>query len=280
MNKEELTKIWESKFDHIYLQHYPEFKERWDDIISELKRVGIYDAKNFSVYYSIPNPYEDELYEKLKNEDRLTPDIVSLNKFRGSWTFYKILCEAWNLNYQHTIVIHDDIRFLNDLNLLYDILINLPDDHDLCMFDYLNGIHDSVTNGNINHYGGYENKYYLKWYGMIANTISSMSRKFIQHILINMHNKFSGSDIYTWEWTYYPYIHDDSIFQYKCLASMPRIAIQCDYVDSLVNELFGNFIIEYSNKSNQYVWQPNSFLNHDVDFNLYNAYDNYIKYEE
>ena len=272
MNKEDLTKLWESRFDHIYLQHYPGYKERFDDIISELKRVGIYDAKNFSIYYSIQNFYEDELYEKLNNEDRLTSDIVSINKFRGSWTFYKILCESWTLNYQHTIIIHDDIRFLQDLNTLYDILNNLPENYDLCMFDYLN----VINTDDFNYYGGFENKYYLTWYGMVANTISSMSHSFISYLLRSMHSKFSGSDKYIWN-TIDNY---EDIFKYKCIASIPRIAIQCDYPNNLVNEIFTNIITEYSSESTQYMHHPVNFLNHDIDFNLYNAYENYERYGE
>lgn len=286
-NKElrnKLINFWETKFDHIYLQHWYGYDERLDDMISELKRVGIYYAKNFSIYYSIENQYEDSLYEKLKNENKLCEDIVSLNKFRGSYTFYKILCESYALNYKNTIIIHDDIRFIKDLNLLYDILVNLPDDYDLCMFDYLNVVdkYESVSYDNfINADGGYVNKYYLKWYDFVANTISAMSQRFVKFLLNNMNLKFGGSDIYIYKRHTNIRSYDlNELDNYNCIGCIPRLAIQCDYTNSLVNEVFGNsFINKYTNKHNQYVFHPIKILN-DVDFSLYNAYDNFIKYNE
>lgn len=271
MDKQQLTQLFEEKFDHIYLQHYPKYTERFDNIINELKRVGIYDAKNFSIYYSIPTEIDELIYNNLKENNQLCDNVKSLNIFRQGYTHYKILHEAVELEYKHILIIHDDIKFLNDLNLIYNILSNLPDNYNVCLFDYLNcSLNDQDVDINDSVDSHFNNicPYYYQSVILLSNTICAYDYDYMKVLIKAFNYKFGLPD------TYISLLESDfnilyynlgiNIYNYSIIFSYPRIAIQYQYNTSLVNELWN------TQMDNQYEQHPIEYLNKGIDYSQYN----------
>ena len=266
MDISNLTQLWEEKFDHIYLQHYPKYKERFEPIINELKRVGIYDASNFSIYYSIPTQIDEHIYDFYKDNNRLFSDSFTINFFRCNVTFYRILCESVELGYQKILVIHDDIKFLKDLDKIYDILSNVPDDYDVCLFDYINCYQcQNQSMDNLTKY----NEYYYSYDCLLGNTIGAYSYDYMKVIIDCNNYKFGHVDSYISDilLSYQTMMEAGyNIYDYKIIFSYPRIAIQHEYKTSLANQLFNSdFSI-----SDQYQTHMVNFLNKDINYSDYN----------
>ena len=275
MTKKDLTKLWDEKFDHIYLQHYPVYTERFDYIINELNRVGIYNCKNFSIYYSIPNQAEEIIYNYYKDNNLLASDNININMFRQGYTHYRILNEAKMFNYERILIIHDDIRFLKDLELIYKIISGIPDEYDICLFDYINCLLDTIDDSIDTPINKYCTKVNDSYYDgiqllLLANTLCAYSKQYID-ILIKVFNyKFGVPD------SYISAISNDfdtmielgiDIYNYKIIFCHPRLAIQYQYKSSLVKELFKCDFDNYD----QYQAHPIRFLNKNIDYSMYNV---------
>lgn len=266
--KRKLQKLWEEKFDHIYLQHYPKYKERLNPIISELKRIGIYNASNFSIYYSIPNELEDHIYNYFNDNDKLFSKEFTLNFFRCGYTFYKILCESVELEYKKVLIIHDDIKFLKKLKTIYDILENIPEEYDVCLFDYLNCYNDPNDNISINDIEKI-NDYYYSYNCLLGNTIGAYSYNYMKVMIDCNNHRFGHTDSYISNiWSTYDAMAECGYYtyNYRYIFCYPRIAIQHEYQESLAKKLFN---VEFTNVD-QYQCHPIKFLNKDIDYSKYN----------
>lgn len=95
----------------------------------ELIRVGLDDTTTF---WSASTPADDIVVSA-------TTHARALEKggFTNSLlTHYRAVKTAWQLGKDHVLVMEDDIRFMNDTDLMSRIVDSLPDDYDLALFDW------------------------------------------------------------------------------------------------------------------------------------------------
>ena len=80
-------------FDKIYCIHYLPYKERFNDIKSELSRIGLLNSSNFEFYYTVPNKYYDFLFWDKNIQSHLNLqylNITNINYSINNIYFYSI----------------------------------------------------------------------------------------------------------------------------------------------------------------------------------------------
>lgn len=123
-----LQSLWD-KFEYKGLVCFTGYKDRYDDLLPELERVGI---KDIHPHWDFPNPYVNTLL-----------DVIPMSRFnkKRSCFFiginnYRAIATAYHLGHNTCLIMEDDVRFLKDLTLLETILDTLPPDFDLALLDY------------------------------------------------------------------------------------------------------------------------------------------------
>ena len=136
---------WNKYFDHIFCIHYisEDRIERHNQLIKELKRVGIYDNKIFEFIYDIDNSFSNIIYNNeylLKRFKCLDYEKNSKYALRVTINHLQALYISKLLGYNRILILEDDICFLKDLNKIEEILennINSLKQYNLCLYDYI-----------------------------------------------------------------------------------------------------------------------------------------------
>lgn len=263
----ELTKLWESKFDHIYLRWYVNYKDRYNNIINELNRIGILQARNFSIFISINNEFDNYTYESLYKNEKI---IETLDKglFYSANAFYRLLNEIDQMEYKNVLVIEDDAKFINDLEIIKKYLEQYDSNIDCCFFDYLNCA-ELDLNSIINDNNKYCDNFYYSFGSFWASTCIAYNYNFIK-FLIKCHSyKLGGPDYYyNYGFANNSYVQNvfkhvnDNCGNYKIVFTYPRMAIQQLYENNVVSKIFN--ITE-----NQYESHFVNTLNKDINYSQY-----------
>lgn len=197
--KEKLKEYWETKYDKIYCIFYTGNKaKRLENLEKELDRVGILHANNFTYYYDVPSPFDVSMYENIKlyypQRDEKTLWIKKL-----AMNHYRISKISYELGYNRILIFEDDIRFLKDLNELYNILINEPENADITLFDKMiwrisKNIYNMVFGNQL--YLDYSN-FDLQTLAFSSAAFYGLSRKGMNEIIVNNENALTAGDTYT-----------------------------------------------------------------------------------
>jgi GR25 family glycosyltransferase involved in LPS biosynthesis len=194
---------WKSKFDKIYCLHYLPNKDRVDNIYDELKKVGLLDTDIFEWYITYPSGM-DEI--KIKSLLKYKNGPVSRHFGKGAYNctlgHYSIIKTAYELGYNHIMIMEDDIEFLNDTNIVENIINNIPDDYNVISFDIGNdGTNTPYENmmNIVNNPNNKINDYFVKYnHNMGASSgCYALSRKGMKHIIDGQERKFMPADYYT-----------------------------------------------------------------------------------
>lgn len=121
-----LGEMWRSKFDAVYLLHEASASERLDNIMSEMRRVGLEDSGILRVEWTFKSKYDKALHNGAK---------MSVAAANEAYSFLRILSEASALGYSRILFLEDDAAFLNDLSLLKRIVDATPDT-DMVLYDW------------------------------------------------------------------------------------------------------------------------------------------------
>lgn len=153
--KEKITQLLESKFDRIFIIHVlgvQSAEKQWQWVKPLYEAAGIFDCKNLEMVYDVRTPFDMTMYKKhfiSVIEDKKLPINTCLGRVKASISHHKIYKKSLALGYQRILILEDDICLLKDLNNLYFMLANMPDDGDLISFNYLGfGFSDVKTNSN------------------------------------------------------------------------------------------------------------------------------------
>ena len=125
---------WEKYFDKIFILSLADNIERREDLKQELNRVGI-NVLSTKVEFKIT--VKNEFYKYIWSNPNLNSPSwwlnmnVALNCTLGHYEIWK---EAQALGYKRILILEDDVRFLNDISKIQEILENMPD-FDICSFD-------------------------------------------------------------------------------------------------------------------------------------------------
>ena len=119
---------WKKHFDHIYCIHYIPYKNRFKKCQNEFERVGIRDSGVFSWRLTWDSPIFDKLYE-------ICNAAPSVGCMKVGFANYQCVKEAYELGFNHVLILENDNIFLKDLDKLDKILNDIPQDYDILFLD-------------------------------------------------------------------------------------------------------------------------------------------------
>ena len=139
MDLSHIREAWKL-FDRVYLICCHKYNNRLAYIKNELQRVGI---DNYFEMMDNPDPFLEFLQPKLPYRRRFQK-----NTFRCGYNHFRAISDAYFSGLQSVLLVEDDIVFLNDLTVLRNILLALPSDFDIALFDktYAEGSRDTNSN--------------------------------------------------------------------------------------------------------------------------------------
>lgn len=178
---------WKKYFDHIYCIHYLPYKERYRKCIDELTRVGIRESGVFSWKLTWDSPLFDRLYQ-------VCNAAPSVGCMKIGFAHYMCIKEAYELGFNHVLILENDNIFLKDVNKIEKILNDLPDDYDICLLDKIPAVsakyEDAVKNATNESFIDIDKKFYV-----LANCYA-LSRKGMEHVIKNQEKRLAISDTY------------------------------------------------------------------------------------
>lgn len=118
------------RFDFRATVNFTGYAERARLMDAEFKRVGLEDVYRI---WNFPCPFDKVLQDKLAHV-RLMGQTGFFNSVMGH---YRAIKTAYCLGSERCLVMEDDIRFLSDLDMLSDVVDDVPDDYDIALFDVL-----------------------------------------------------------------------------------------------------------------------------------------------
>ena len=207
------------RFDHIAVQDFTGYGERRVDLEAELERVGLIDRTK--TYWNYPTPYNAFLYRNL----RLNKDITNEGTLDCTLGHYRILKTAYELGYGHLLVMEDDIRFLNDTELLNEIVNDLPEDYDFAKFEWYTrkfSHAEAVARPRIG-------KYWIDGHGikLLGTGMVAFSRKGMKWKIDRIESAFKpGQELHSIDIYDRPEFMDPTL---KCYLALPLGGIQGIY---------------------------------------------------
>jgi hypothetical protein len=136
--KNDITIDWTKYVDHIFIMHHIN-NEKYINIQKQLEYLDILNSGICDFYYD----FNDYSYSNIcKN-------------------IYNIIKISNLMNFNRIIIIQDDIRCIKDKNKIIEYLDNLPDNFDICLFDYqiVNNYTFNKDRKINNYYFGYDELY-------------------------------------------------------------------------------------------------------------------------
>ena len=121
--------IW-NRFDFKASVNFTGYAERAAMMDAEFSRVGISEVYRV---WNFPCPFDKVLQDHL-NHVRLMGRAGFFNSVMGH---YRAIKTAYCLGHERCLIMEDDIRFLKDLNMLEDIVNDIPADADIALFDVM-----------------------------------------------------------------------------------------------------------------------------------------------
>lgn len=263
-----MNNIWKEKIDKIYCIRWTgkgllNLNDLSYPLVSELKRVGILDSGIFEMVYSVNMPANIAYYERMNGfefpENRLDDRYIHV-----TMTHYQKIKEAYELGYQRILIIEDDILFLNNIDTIHKILLNIPDKGDIILYDYV----EPKEIGDENdppHMDKINSLYYRNFYSGLLSSCYSLNKEGMLYLIWCMENGpiYEIDKYFSYYSVYYKFCHN-GIYEAKqrvpkIICSNIRLAIQTVNYDHIYDEAYMN----------------ENFIN-DLDKSLYNQYK-YIK---
>ena len=206
MTKKEKTKMW-SRFDKIVCIHYlPYMKERYDNCVKELTRVGILDLPQFEWEFTVPNVFNS----LIKFPKGRIGRFFEVAEKQYAIQYYTLMKKLLMLGYEKVLILEDDAFFLKDLDKVKEILDATPADWDIVNYSPLRGKgwlgngkgfwgHYYDLNGNEvdrNWNDGFFVRYHSVVYGTVCNTYTHRA---IERYVENTEKCLLNADGYTWK---------------------------------------------------------------------------------
>ncbi len=214
---------WTKYFDAIWCVNYKPHKVRYELIKKEFERIGILDHPNFKFHETFPSIYDKYFYNKLLADRLINPAfILSEKNINAAMGHYACIKKSLLDNYEHILIIEDDIRFLKDLDMIKNILDNIPSDYDIILYDYF--MHCSEKEFE-NYKKTQTNQYYYHYNNLSSVGCYALSKKALQ-LFEKLYEKIIfPPDVYTSKFGF-----SDSLVKYFTLKNM---ACQVIFSDSL-----------------------------------------------
>lgn len=180
---------WKKHFDHIYCIHYIPHTKRFAKCSDELSRVGIKSSGVFSWRLTWDSPIYNKMYETVF---KAAPSVGCM---KVGFAHYCCIKEAYELGFNHVLILENDNIFLKDLDKIEKILNDLPDDYDICLLDKIPAksarYEEAVNKNRVNDsFIDIDKNFYV-----LANCYA-LSRKGMKHVIESQEKRLAISDSY------------------------------------------------------------------------------------
>lgn len=190
-----MASVWD-RFERKIVLCYTGYKERYESIRRELKRVGMEDVV---FKWDAPTP----LKEILKQHIPTTDFTKRIGPFSCCLSHYLAAKESYELGYNNVLVMEDDIRFLEDTSLIRSIVKSIPEDFDYAQFErakpYKTPIDEWLRMKN----GMHLNEFWIPFTDLRGGGCYAMSRKGMafliremEKVFVEKHEKLQSNDFY------------------------------------------------------------------------------------
>ena len=144
-----MTINWEKYVDHIYTISFTKnYPERIIKLNKELEYLDILNSPIYSIFYNIQSPLP---FYKLMHQNMAHSESADIYGEYVPKTFahYKCIREAYELHYNHIMVLEDDVIFIKNKELIQNYLDDIPEDYDLILLAFYG---NQVVYHKINNY--------------------------------------------------------------------------------------------------------------------------------
>lgn len=236
MNKMNLYKNLKNKFGNIVVLTMSNRLDRQHAIFDQLYKIGYDDSDSIRVHYATPFPYNDLIIDAFNKSGR--GRFSKPNEFDCSRNHYSIIKTAYDLGYEHILVMEDDIRFLKDTDIFNNYIENIPEDFDILQFGAF------TADQNIAKYLNGSNLWFKhKDVGIWNASMYALSRKGMEYFIAFMNKIFWVAD----GPFYKAPLNDKLINTYLCKTPLV-IQADKDQVSSDIRNV-NNDNIDYNNQN-------------------------------
>lgn len=116
-------------FDYVGVICFTGYQDRIKELMPELERIGL--REKVHLHWDTPSAFRDKLFAAVKK----TSFCSKGGCFNMAVQHYTVIKTAYELGCNSILVLEDDVRFLNDLSLLDEMLEAIPLNYDHLMFD-------------------------------------------------------------------------------------------------------------------------------------------------
>ena len=138
------------KFDKIFCLNLSHRKDRRDKMIKQLETLGVLDSPKFEWHISTTHIHSN-IMAQAKNQSKLG-HFNYPNELNCAREHYSIVKKAYDLGYEHILVIEDDVFFHKNEMFLSEVLDNIPEEYDILQFGGFSSTPDTVEAPIINAY--------------------------------------------------------------------------------------------------------------------------------
>ena len=210
---------WTKYFDRIWCISYIPYAKRRDAIKREFDRIGISDHPNFEWNLTFDSPYF-HMCKRVLDANPSLGRLLSDTELKCWAGHYSCIKRSALFGDERILIIEDDSRFLNDINLLESILDAFPHDYDVVLFDYSVGV-------SVEEFNRYKtnkvNDFYAKFVRLNSTGCYSLSKQGISTYVSEYERKIVQADVYH-------YGFEDGLK--KCFSLKP-ISCQVTYGDCM-----------------------------------------------
>jgi GR25 family glycosyltransferase involved in LPS biosynthesis len=183
-------------FEKIYCLHLAEAKDRYTNVLKEIEKINLENEVDFWYTTKKPinlvignniNTLHTSFYDKTANINEYAYGAV----FDCAYNHYSIIKQAYVRGINSILIFEDDFKF-KDIDILNDIVDDIPNDYDVIKFYNHCYNKDNIINDNI-YFELLDENNYKPYYR--STLCYALSRNGMKAIIDEYENKFGISDI-------------------------------------------------------------------------------------
>ncbi len=177
--------IWRG-FDYKAVCLFTGYKSRAEKVGAELGRVGLGDAARL---WQFPTPFDAILRRKVRSAGAAgRPGF-----FNSGMGHYRALKTAYELGAEHSLVMEDDVRFLRDIDLLAEIVADIPVDYDIALLDVIKPVRLTMDEVRSNIGRNMVSRHWCRFSNMRSFACYAMSRRCMARWIQWWESAFAGT---------------------------------------------------------------------------------------
>lgn len=130
-----LLETLKSKFDICYVLNLSTRADKRAFMESQFDKLGfdnIYNNDWMYYHFATPFPYNNIIANAFNATKK--GQFTKANEYDCARNHYSIVKECYDRGFEHILVMEDDIKFINNIDLFINFLNTIPDDYDVLQF--------------------------------------------------------------------------------------------------------------------------------------------------